>query len=282
MADTESNRSLLVSEWSHLSTCQDTIGWTNGNSKCCSDGSTAADGCEQSGWTCDGYVRQGWCINGESQPSKTHGYAFGPKFNNPTENCCECRDGREPSGYVAYWDKNAYYPYGAVDIDGADVPEGLSVEQCQQRCSADSNCDCVTYQRSSGKCYQRKECVPSGWTSNYNKGYAVYMKEGGSQRPPFSPISPNPQPAYVNMGNGPCVGNYRAVWSAHECILAADVLWTPCHRGGWDTFIQAINEPSYPNGCMLAANGCELHFNPAGAGSNCPAGSPCQVGCVPK
>jgi len=85
-----------------------------------------------------------------------------------------------PDGdYIVYTDKNAYAPYGAVDIDtDATAPEGLTSNQCEARCTADPACMCATLRRDDGKCWKRKDCVPSQWTSDYNAGYNVYLKLG--------------------------------------------------------------------------------------------------------
>merc|ERR1712232_854179 len=83
--------------------------------------------------------------------------------------------------YREYENKNAYHPYGATDIDDTNsAPSGLSPQQCQDRCSVDVRCSCVTWERSSGKCWKRSDCFPSGWTSPYNNGFNVYMKVDGS------------------------------------------------------------------------------------------------------
>jgi hypothetical protein len=78
--------------------------------------------------------------------------------------------------YKKYADKNAYSGYGADDIDHVGV-DGLSEQQCKDRCTEDSECDCVTLQVSSGTCWKRKQCDPNGWNSPYNSGHNVYMKQ---------------------------------------------------------------------------------------------------------
>lgn len=84
-----------------------------------------------------------------------------------------------PVTYVGYSHRNAYHPYGAVDIDSDQTaPTGVSVQQCQQRCTEDGACSCVTYEPQSGKCWKRANCVASGWA--YDNNYDVYMKEEDS------------------------------------------------------------------------------------------------------
>jgi len=98
-------------------------------------------------------------------------------------------DGSEDPDYDHYFDKNAFAPYGATDIDTDDTaPSGLTPQQCEERCSADANCACVTQERATGKCWKRGNCDPSKWVSDYNAGYNVYMKHGSV------PPSPGPEP----------------------------------------------------------------------------------------
>lgn len=156
--------------------CEDTIGWTNGY-PCSRQGKTLANGCAKTGWTCSGYEKQGWCVHGHQVPySKSHVWAFGPKLNYPEENCCVC--GTNASNYIAYWDKNAYHPYGAIDMDNdSSAPVNLSRQECEDRCSDDRKCQCVTHFRQSGQCWKRMACEPVKWTSGHNIGYNVYVKK---------------------------------------------------------------------------------------------------------
>lgn len=79
--------------------------------------------------------------------------------------------------YITYNGKNAYAPFGAVDIDKDPVnKQPCSPEECKQACTSDPTCDCATYQVKEKKCWKRRECVPAGWTSTFNKGYNVFMK----------------------------------------------------------------------------------------------------------
>lgn len=93
-----------------------------------------------------------------------------------------------PEDYVEYIDKNAYAPFGAIDIDtDSTAPSGLSIGDCEDRCTYDYACSCVTYERATGKCWKRSDCVAEEWTSDFNAGYNVYLKV----------IQPTPQPTPV-------------------------------------------------------------------------------------
>merc|ERR1712232_253258 len=53
--------------------------------------------------------------------------------------------------YMVYFNKNAFAPFGAVDIDSnAVAPKGLSSRQCEDRCTADPACMCATWKRDDG------------------------------------------------------------------------------------------------------------------------------------
>jgi hypothetical protein len=90
------------------------------------------------------------------------------------------RSGDEVGGSVVYQtfdNKNAFAPYGAVNID--EGPEGVDVmdaNDCQDRCSSDHKCDCASFYASKLKCWKRRECVVSKMTSPYNDGYTVFVK----------------------------------------------------------------------------------------------------------
>ncbi|CAK0853018.1 unnamed protein product, partial [Prorocentrum cordatum] len=79
--------------------------------------------------------------------------------------------------YHTFDNKNAYAPFGAIDID--EDPEGVDVldaKDCQDRCTLDQTCGCVTFKESKLKCWKRRECVVSKMTSPYNEGYTVFVK----------------------------------------------------------------------------------------------------------
>eukprot|EP00929_Paragymnodinium_shiwhaense_P037343 TRINITY_DN19911_c1_g2_i1.p1 TRINITY_DN19911_c1_g2~~TRINITY_DN19911_c1_g2_i1.p1 ORF type:complete len:646 (+),score=61.01 TRINITY_DN19911_c1_g2_i1:85-2022(+) len=107
---------------------------------------------------------------------------------NNSGNAC----GNEKPDYEQYFDKNAFQPYGATDIDDDQrAPSGLTPQQCEERCSADASCMCVTQERSTGKCWKRGSCVPSEWVSQHNAGYNVYMKRKAA---------PSPSEAFAGVG----------------------------------------------------------------------------------
>jgi hypothetical protein len=79
--------------------------------------------------------------------------------------------------YQTFDNKNAFAPYGAIDIDKG--PEGVDVmdaSDCQDRCTLDHTCDCATFYESKLKCWKRRECVVSKMTSPFNDGYTVFVK----------------------------------------------------------------------------------------------------------
>eukprot|EP00929_Paragymnodinium_shiwhaense_P092119 TRINITY_DN519_c0_g1_i3.p1 TRINITY_DN519_c0_g1~~TRINITY_DN519_c0_g1_i3.p1 ORF type:complete len:348 (-),score=39.55 TRINITY_DN519_c0_g1_i3:251-1186(-) len=97
--------------------------------------------------------------------------------------------GSEDTDYDHYFDKNAFAPHGATDIDTDETaPSGLTPQQCEERCSADASCACVTQERATGKCWKHGNCDPSKWVSDYTAGYNVYMKHRSV------PPSPGPEP----------------------------------------------------------------------------------------
>eukprot|EP00929_Paragymnodinium_shiwhaense_P108724 TRINITY_DN75059_c0_g1_i1.p2 TRINITY_DN75059_c0_g1~~TRINITY_DN75059_c0_g1_i1.p2 ORF type:complete len:277 (-),score=59.48 TRINITY_DN75059_c0_g1_i1:131-961(-) len=108
-------------------------------------------------------------------------------------NCCQgywdlCTP--EQKLYEVHFDKNAFSPYGADDLDDDEsAPEGLHYQECKDRCTADWQCACVSYKRRTGKCWKRANCDPDGWTSEFNKGFTVFVKIAS----PFVPIIDEPQ-----------------------------------------------------------------------------------------
>lgn len=81
--------------------------------------------------------------------------------------------------YVKYSGRNAYAYRGATNIDSdKTAPLELSEWQCQKRCNEDESCDCVTYERQSGKCWKRRSCEPSDFEySDTVSGYDVYVRD---------------------------------------------------------------------------------------------------------
>jgi len=70
------------------------------------------------------------------------------KYNN----CCDdywqqCGELPPVVTYESYHGRNAYAPNGATNIDtDQTAPTGYSVEQCEDRCTQDRECSCVTYE----------------------------------------------------------------------------------------------------------------------------------------
>jgi len=135
-------------------------------------------GCGSSGDQCECIeecLLRGTCCSDfqsicKSSPCPTPSPQFTPA---PTPDAPPYVDG----DYLVFSDKNAYEPYGAIDIDtDATAATGLSVKECQSRCTDDAECMCVTQRQSDGMCWKRKACVPSQWTSDFNAGYDVYLK----------------------------------------------------------------------------------------------------------
>merc|ERR1712032_757599 len=84
--------------------------------------------------------------------------------------------------YTLHANANSFTGYGGVDIDTDNTsPVRMTVAQCQQRCTDDPACDCVTYAPNGfnsawGRCWKRKQCEPS----KFNVGggiFDVYMKK---------------------------------------------------------------------------------------------------------
>merc|ERR1719310_223414 len=75
--------------------------------------------------------------------------------------------------YIKYVDKNAHQGYGATDLDG---PRTLSVAQCTDWCDQDRRFTCITFERSTGKCYRRAHCNVAQMHSPHNRGFNTYVK----------------------------------------------------------------------------------------------------------
>jgi beta-glucanase (GH16 family) len=83
-------------------------------------------------------------------------------------------------GYTMYQDLNAFEPFGCTDITTNDDTTWGSEEECLALCSADDGCECATYERETGGCWKRCNCVLEQMNSGYNAGFNVYMKDAGS------------------------------------------------------------------------------------------------------
>lgn len=138
----------------------------------------------------------------------------------------------------------------------------FSVSQCQQRCSDDSSCDCVTFRPRDGKCWKRKACDPSGWSSSHNGGYDVYIK---------APTAPTTAPRAPSEPSAPIVpivptttlcAQTCECWhqKAYEHTCGARIAWARAHQGGtgnWEAAaMQIYNE--YPDFCK-----CESPATPS-------------------
>jgi len=82
-------------------------------------------------------------------------------------------------GYDTYTDANCYTGHGGTSIDSdRTAPTGLTKEQCQARCDADTDCSCVTYQTrgaEAGKCWKRRQCTPTTFAKDPSKTFATFV-----------------------------------------------------------------------------------------------------------
>jgi len=169
--------------------------------------------------------------------------------------------GPSPDLYDQYFDKNAFAPYGATDIDtDATAPSGLTPQQCEERCTADYSCMCVTLERSTGKCWKRANCEPSKWTSEYNAGHTVYMKRGSAPPAPGpSPPAPGPSSDWFKLvlytnpkkcldvkDHGTTNGNMVQLWDCFDSDT--DQYW---NSGSMDAVINGdVKWANHPNKCL--------------------------------
>ena len=80
---------ILAPTSAQVQRCVDTPGWTDGNTRCQSQ---HGDDCTSTGWTCAGYVKEGWCENGTVTPKSE--WTLGAVYNSPERNCCACGYGQ--------------------------------------------------------------------------------------------------------------------------------------------------------------------------------------------
>lgn len=74
-------------------TCTDVPDWVNGFAACHEKGFTLAQGCvAKGGFSCHGYVLQGWCSGTALIPGME--WATGPGFKSPETSCCACGGGK--------------------------------------------------------------------------------------------------------------------------------------------------------------------------------------------
>jgi len=94
-------------------------------------------------------------------------------------------ENRDTTSYTSHPNDNAFNGHGGVDIDSdSSSPVRMTVSQCQQRCTDDPACDCVTYAPNGynsawGRCWKRKQCEPSKF--KHGEGiFDVYMKSSSA------------------------------------------------------------------------------------------------------
>eukprot|EP00933_Yihiella_yeosuensis_P038393 TRINITY_DN3232_c2_g1_i1.p1 TRINITY_DN3232_c2_g1~~TRINITY_DN3232_c2_g1_i1.p1 ORF type:complete len:317 (+),score=64.04 TRINITY_DN3232_c2_g1_i1:73-1023(+) len=74
--------------------CRNTPKWSNGFFQCNTNG-YAGLGCSPTGFTCEAYELNGWCLGGRQVKGKE--WAMGEKLNFPELNCCVCGGGSSTS-----------------------------------------------------------------------------------------------------------------------------------------------------------------------------------------
>lgn len=100
--------------------------------------------------------------------------------------------------WVQYSLKNAYDDHGGDSIDGDTTTTTVSsVEDCEDTCLKNANCECVTLDAAvasggSGKCYLRQNCDPSNFATD--SGFNVYVYTEVTPAPPPTPPTPPPPP----------------------------------------------------------------------------------------
>merc|ERR1712070_507443 len=63
------------------------------------------------------------------------------------------------ANYTEHDAKNCFEGHGGHNLEPSSAaPAGLTVDACQARCDADSECGCVTFRPSNGKCWKRAAC----------------------------------------------------------------------------------------------------------------------------
>jgi hypothetical protein len=82
--------------------------------------------------------------------------------------------GEAPSdSYNEHQGKNAFNTCGATDIESTPTT-GETALTCQQRCTRDPHCDCVSFEIGTGKCYKRSNCDQDAFCTQ--SGYVVFTK----------------------------------------------------------------------------------------------------------
>lgn len=107
-----------------------------------------------------------------------------------------------PPSYQAYPKQNCYNGHGGTEIGQATVE--TSVAECQQICTSDRECECVTYFSSpttspeylNNTCWKRTACNPAKFDRNAAAAsFTVYVKSAPAPPTPTPPPPPPPSPA---------------------------------------------------------------------------------------
>eukprot|EP00928_Gymnodinium_smaydae_P047148 TRINITY_DN3144_c0_g1_i4.p1 TRINITY_DN3144_c0_g1~~TRINITY_DN3144_c0_g1_i4.p1 ORF type:complete len:311 (+),score=46.96 TRINITY_DN3144_c0_g1_i4:68-1000(+) len=158
--------------------CENVRNWANGFN-CREEGYGSEHGCTERGWTCEGYEHRRFCVDGQLRYDVCYwNGCFGEKLNNPEHNCCACGGGQKNSDeYVEYYDTNPFMSGGKSFMVSEDAPlVAQTVQECQDICTKDAHCSCVTFRRSDGQCQTHATCDNYDWTVANAKDYNSYVK----------------------------------------------------------------------------------------------------------
>lgn len=135
--------------------------------------------------------------------------------------------------YSEHDGKNCYEGHGGHILEPSDAaPAGLTVDACQARCDANTDCECVTFQPSNGKCWMRAACNASEFATNDR--YVTYV----SSREP-APTRDKAVYAKVSTSRGPlqavaetCIGSAEAPDrdGAYSYCAEIEVDWVNAQR----------------------------------------------------
>jgi len=163
------------------------------------------------------------------------------------------------ANYVEYPSTTSYDGHGGTEIDSdSSAPSGLSVVSCEDRCDADSACQCVSFRPSDGKCWKRGNCVPSQFGADDN--YDTYVKTATP--------SPTPSGTCSNTAGQDCNGRdlQNVVgYSPTDCCNACSQI------AGCGAYVYVAGG-SYGNTCYLKSS-CD-------ATGGCVDGGRCTAGLV--
>jgi len=139
-------------------------------------------------------------------------------------------------GYSTYTHANAYVGHGGTDIDDdKSAPSGLTTEQCQARCDADTACGCVTWQSAGGKCWKRSTCEASQFQASL--GFDTFVNNFRTGPPPV------PGPAPVPTGAQGVSFDIEA--DGYGCVLATKGPASPMYQDFLATMAELTKEPLY-------------------------------------